>query len=90
MDDLLLFRGNEVVLGRNSSKVECFFVPRQEVKLEITGEKSLSRTQKATITSVATGGSLAMCASFGPDQLRSWRYEASGLEFPEIIKVKSI
>jgi hypothetical protein len=50
VDDLLLFRGNEVVLGRKNSKVECFFVPRQEVKLELTGEKGLSRKQKATIT----------------------------------------
>jgi hypothetical protein len=62
----LLFRGKEVVLGRNSSKVECFFVPRHEVKLEITGEKSLSKKQKATITAMATGGSLAILRKFWP------------------------
>ena len=50
VDDVLLFRGNEVVLGRNNSKVECFFVPRQQVKLDITGEKLLGRGQKATVT----------------------------------------
>lgn len=50
VDDLFLFLGNELMLGRKQSKVTCFFVPRRQVKIDITGEKMFGRNQKATIT----------------------------------------
>lgn len=48
--DLIFFLGNEVVLGRKKSKPTCFFVQRQQVRFEITGEKMFGRKQKAAIT----------------------------------------
>lgn len=62
VDDLVLFRGNEVVLGRKSSKTECFFVARQEVKLDIRGEVLLGRNQKATVTA----GKIQLKATIAP------------------------
>ncbi|HEX2330866.1 MAG TPA: hypothetical protein VHN74_19235 [Candidatus Angelobacter sp.] len=52
-DDLIFFVGNEVVLGRKQSTPTCLFVPRQQVKIEILGEKMFGRNQKATITAAA-------------------------------------
>lgn len=50
VDALMLFLGNEVVLGRKKSQPTCFFVPRQQVKLEIQGEKMFGSKQKVLVT----------------------------------------
>lgn len=50
MDDFMLFVGNERVLGRKKSLSQCFFVARQQVRVEILGEKMFGRNQKARIT----------------------------------------
>lgn len=62
-DGLMLFLGNEVMFGRKKSQSTCFFVPRQQVKLEILGEKMFGSKQKV----VVTAGDAQLKATIAPD-----------------------
>lgn len=50
MDDFMLFAGNERVFGRKKSLTQCFLAARQQIRVEIVGEKMFGRNQKATVT----------------------------------------
>jgi hypothetical protein len=50
VDGLIFFLGNEVILGRKQSKPTCMFVPREQVKLDILGEKIFGSKQKVVVT----------------------------------------
>jgi hypothetical protein len=63
VDGLMFFLGNEVVFGRKKSQPTCFFIPRQQVRLEIMGEKMFGSKQKA----VVTAGGLQLKATIAPE-----------------------
>jgi len=53
-DGFMFFMGNEMFLGRKKSQPECFFVAREQVRLELLGEKMFSSKQKVRVTAGAT------------------------------------